>query len=204
MSNTEENTNVAAKQPDAPPAKEEAPVAASPSPPLPPIVPPLQIPAPADPKPSLHPPVKRKEDKRARGKRPSTAQADTYQLRNAFNQAVAKLSGKDTMKVGMQEARSLVEKNVSPKALRIFLSSLSDTERGTNPSGKEAQVQLLGFVAEKFSLALLDPLDTPPSLLKSAARLCSIVHRYLKVSSSCLKRNHRKTLRRCILHVGRL
>jgi hypothetical protein len=49
-----------------------------------------------------------------------TKQAETYQLRNAFNASLAKLSSKETKQVAMNELKKMIDQNLNQNALRVF------------------------------------------------------------------------------------
>ena len=55
------------------------------------------------------------------------------ELRNKFQNALNKLSSIDTREVAMKEARTLIDRNTSMDALRIYLGSLSEHRKGRSP-----------------------------------------------------------------------
>lgn len=107
--------------------------------------------------------------------------AQLYELRNSFRISLTKLTKNDTREIALKELKNLISSNVTQPALRIFLSSLVEANKPINVSGKEAQVQLLGELAEKFQENLIDPLDKPPTIIKTVIRVSEAIRQYLKV-----------------------
>eukprot|EP00826_Nyctotherus_ovalis_P031279 TRINITY_DN24977_c0_g1_i1.p1 TRINITY_DN24977_c0_g1~~TRINITY_DN24977_c0_g1_i1.p1 ORF type:complete len:135 (-),score=26.74 TRINITY_DN24977_c0_g1_i1:36-440(-) len=112
-----------------PPAKEESP----------------QPPVNNQPKQVHLPPNKMKTSK------PWTKQAETYQLRNAFNASLAKLTSKETTEVGMGELKKIVAQNLDQKSLRVFLGALSNLDKNTSATAKEGQLEVLCLIVESVS-----------------------------------------------------
>ena len=108
-------------------------------------------------------------------------QAKLNAIRNSFHASLAKLIDGSTREIGMQELQRIILENVTSPALRVFLGLIADGAKHVNTSGKELYVLLIGYIAKAFKGDLLDPIDKPPSLLKSVARLCEIVRKYLTV-----------------------
>ena len=104
-------------------------------------------------------------------------------IRNGFHKSLAKLSETDTREVGMQELQRIIKDNATPTALRVYLGLLAEGYKQVSTNGKELQVLLLGYIAKVYKQALLDPLDKPPNLIKSVARVLEILHKYLHVST---------------------
>jgi len=109
-----------------------------------------------------------------------------YDLRNAFRKALSKLSNNETKDVAMKELQKYVEENVTPQALRIFLSALTEQNKPIGISGKEYQVLLLGFIASVFKYELLDALDKPPNLTKTIIRITEAIYRNLTENATCI------------------
>jgi hypothetical protein len=106
-----------------------------------------------------------------------------YNTRIEFQTLLSKLSEYDTKNVAMNKIQDLISRHAQQQELRIFLSSLCEDNKPYSVHGKEAQVCLLGFIAETYKETMMDPMDKPPSLLKTVMRVCDTIHRYLKVKS---------------------
>ena len=65
--------------------------------------------------------------------------------------------------------------------LRIMISLLSESKNFPSLSNKEIIILTIGAIAAKYKDKLLDPIDKPPSVLKSITKLNDIVFRFLKV-----------------------
>jgi hypothetical protein len=52
---------------------------------------------------------------------------------------------------------------------------LSEHKRPANYTSNEYEVLILGYIASIFKESLLDPIDKPPSLIKSAFRICELL-----------------------------
>lgn len=121
---------------------------------------------------------------KAKAKDKRVRQVEAHELRNEFNGFLAKLSAKETKSVALNELKRVVENSVDPAALRVFLSSLSNSDQTLNSTAKEGQLEILTFIIEKFKDELLDPLDNPPTLIKTVQRICAVVCKNLNDSST--------------------
>ena len=82
----------------------------------------------------------------------------------------------------MNECHLIIDNNLNSKCLRVFLGLLCERYKGISPSNKELLVLLFGYLAKAFKAQLLDPLDKPPTLLKTIVRVVEAVHFYLRVN----------------------
>lgn len=103
-----------------------------------------------------------------------------YELRNSFQISIAKLNDSHTKDIGYKEILNLIIKFKSSKALRIIISLLSIQTDNSSLLAKESQVMLIGVLSQVYKSDLIDPLDSPPSLLKTLERLMKIIHLYMK------------------------
>ena len=106
------------------------------------------------------------------------------QLRLSFKASLAKLTEVSTKEIGMLELQKLINDNLTSQALRVYLGLIAEGYKNVNTNGKELYVLVLGYLAKAYKEDLLDPLDKPPSLLKTVTRMCEIVHRYLTENST--------------------
>jgi hypothetical protein len=102
-------------------------------------------------------------------------------LRQDFHRSLAKLTETDTREVGLQELQRIIRENATPAALRVYLGLLTEGHKQISTNGKELQVLVLGYIAKIYQRNLLDPLDKPPNLIKSIARVIEIIHKYMHV-----------------------
>lgn len=108
-------------------------------------------------------------------------QSRLNEIRMSFHVSLAKLGDNSTKEVGMQELQRIISENATQSALRIFVGLITEGQKHINTTGKELYVLLIGYIAKAYRENLLDPIDRPPSRLKSIARLCEIVQKYLSV-----------------------
>lgn len=88
----------------------------------------------------------------------------------------------------MKQLKKIIDDNVSPRSLRIFLGLLCEKHKVANTSNKELIVLLFGHIASVFKTDMLDPLDKPPNLVKTVVRMCDEISTYLKENSSMIHR----------------
>jgi len=128
--------------------------------------------------------------KLSKPKKDTEKQAETYKLRNDFNNSLAKLRSKETKNVGINECHKFIDSNITPNGLRIFISSISNVDNKVlNQTAKEGQLEILAYVITSFKEKLLDPLDNPPNLLKTMARITGLINKYLKENSQQIHEN---------------
>jgi len=96
--------------------------------------------------------------------------------------AVKKLCSSDTKEIGAQELQSLIRENNTPETLRSCIELLESGINEPDKLIKDSYILLLGYVAKAYKSKLLDPIDIVPSLLKTVARVCELIKRYLIVS----------------------
>ena len=97
----------------------------------------------------------------------------------------------------MKELILLLESHKdSGPALRLFISCLSTPRPVANDQEKEMTVLLVAELARVFGTALLDPLDSPPCIYKSALRLVEVVHQYFKTESLGVQKSCSRSLLR--------
>ena len=107
-----------------------------------------------------------------------------FQIRKTFQVSLNKLSSNDTKEIGYQECKRVIDFNTDPACLRIYLSLLCERHKNSTTSNKELQILLFGHLARVYRGNLLDPLDKPPSLLKTVVRVCENIHSFLKENST--------------------
>ncbi len=108
-------------------------------------------------------------------------ETSNYELRKTFQTALSKLYTIETKTLALNELKTIIMNNLSPKNLRIFLSSLSEYKKVDNPNTQEIEVFLLGFISSQFKEDLIDPLDKVPTLLKTCFRIIETIQTYFKV-----------------------
>jgi len=106
---------------------------------------------------------------------------NNYELRRVFQTALSKLYTIETKELALNELKTIIMNNITPRNLRIFLSSLSEYKKVDNPNTQEIEVFLLGFLASQYKEEMIDPLDKSPSLLKTCFRVIEAIHTYFKV-----------------------
>ncbi|KRX01077.1 Armadillo-type fold [Pseudocohnilembus persalinus] len=117
---------------------------------------------------------------------------ETSVLRQKFQLFLGKLTQTDTKDIALRELQSLILNNQEPQHLRTFLSVLAQHKRPLNYTSNEQEVLVIGYICSVFKDNLLDPLDQPPSLPKSAFRVTELLKKYFKdpnvnVQNACAK-----------------
>lgn len=93
----------------------------------------------------------------------------------------------------MIQIHKLISDYCNSETLRIYLSVLKGLKRTvTNSSTKEHEVLVIAYICEKYGTDLLDPIDKPPSLMKTAFRIVELLHTYfndpsLTVQEACAR-----------------
>jgi|JI10StandDraft_1071094.scaffolds.fasta_scaffold1379113_1 hypothetical protein len=98
--------------------------------------------------------------------------------------AINKINESETKAIGFQEAKTLIENNIDRPSLRVFLSVLTEKYKSRASQNKELQVLLFGHIAKFYRTNMVDPIDKPASLLKTAIRVCENIHFFLKEDST--------------------
>lgn len=107
---------------------------------------------------------------------------------------MSKLSNNDTKAVGMNECQKIISDYTESQHLRLYLSQLCvQTNTLKISRNKELQVLLLGHIANTFKNSMLDPIDKPPSLFKSIARVLDQICNHMKENSSLVQQACGKT-----------
>lgn len=109
-----------------------------------------------------------------------------YELRNTFQKSLAKLNNNDTKEVGYKELVSIISKFNNSQSLRVFISLISISHKNCTIAAKELQVMLIGVIAQVFQENLQDPLDKPPSIIKTIDRLIRVIHSFMKENSDII------------------
>ncbi|CDW90985.1 UNKNOWN [Stylonychia lemnae] len=110
-------------------------------------------------------------------------------LRNEFQIQLGKVYENHTRKEGVQACFRIIQRNNdNPSALRVILAALCDRSTLAANPDKKAQglmfhVQMFGFVAKCFKTELKDPLDKPPSVVKSVIRIQDAIYAFFKENS---------------------
>lgn len=70
----------------------------------------------------------------------------------------------------------MILNHFSPEYLRIWISSLSEYHtRPSNFSSSETEILLIGYISSVYRDKLLDPVDKPPSVVKTSYKLCEMI-----------------------------
>lgn len=98
------------------------------------------------------------------------------ELRNEFLLHLAKVYVNETKKDGVIACHRLIQRNCdNPQALRIVMGALCDkstqAQNEKKPQGLMYHVQMFGYLAKCFKIDLKDPLDKPPSMIKTIQRI---------------------------------
>ena len=108
-------------------------------------------------------------------------------IENKFQICLTKLNDISTRKIALNDIRNLISQNVSnPKSLRHFISALKITNKSNHLSHNaiESQASIYGILSEEYKQQLYDPLDKPPNLIKTIARLLSQLREgYLSINN---------------------
>lgn len=93
----------------------------------------------------------------------------------------------------MNQLQKLINDYCNADTLRIYLSILKGLKRTvTNSATKEHEVLVIAYLCEKYKTNLIDPIDKPPSLIKTAFRVVELIHSYfndvsLTVQEACAR-----------------
>ena len=79
-----------------------------------------------------------------------------HQLRQDFQHALNKLNDLNTRDVGSNEAKRIIDRNVSEGALKVFLSSLGEVAKMKSPGARAQDVLLVGYLAQVYGERLLE------------------------------------------------
>eukprot|EP00340_Litonotus_pictus_P002453 CAMPEP_0170519710 /NCGR_PEP_ID=MMETSP0209-20121228/5023_1 /TAXON_ID=665100 ORGANISM="Litonotus pictus, Strain P1" /NCGR_SAMPLE_ID=MMETSP0209 /ASSEMBLY_ACC=CAM_ASM_000301 /LENGTH=1049 /DNA_ID=CAMNT_0010805661 /DNA_START=45 /DNA_END=3194 /DNA_ORIENTATION=+ len=109
-----------------------------------------------------------------------------YELRNSFQKSLAKLNNRDTKEVGYKELVSIITKFNNSQSLRVFIGLISISHKNCSLAAKELQVMLIGVIAQVFQENLQDPLDKPPSIIKTVDRLIRVIQGFMKENSDVI------------------
>lgn len=108
---------------------------------------------------------------------PKEAKESVTELRNEFMMNLAKVYDNDTKKDGVLGCHRIITRHSeNPAALRVILGALCDrSSQAANsdkkPHGLMFHAQMFGYLAKCFKTELKDPLDKPPSLIKTIQRI---------------------------------
>ena len=95
------------------------------------------------------------------------------ELRTQFINYLEKLTDNNTREIGNKGLKQLIlDNNNSYQALRIFLNSLMNFNTDSLKA-KEILILLFGYIGQVYENNLLDPMDSPPSLIHSINRIVS-------------------------------
>ena len=113
------------------------------------------------------------------------------ELRKQFINLLEKLTDNNTREIGNKGLKQLIlDNNNSYHALRIFLNSLMNFNTD-NLKAKEIIILLFGYIAQIYENNLLDPIDSPPSLIHSINRIVS------HIRNKHMKSNNYAILKSC-------
>jgi hypothetical protein len=107
---------------------------------------------------------------------------------------LAKVYENDTKKDGVLGCHRIIQRNCdNPAVLRVVLGALCD--RGSQlanadkkPHGLMFHAQMFGYLAKCFKTDLKDPLDKPPSLIKTIQRIQDTIYTFFKENSKLVWR----------------
>ena len=106
-------------------------------------------------------------------KKKKEVDSKNLELRKQFINLLEKLTDNNTREIGNKGLKQLIlDNNNSYHALRIFLNSLMNFNT-ENLKAKEMNILLFGYIAQIYENNLLDPIDSPPSLIHSINRIVS-------------------------------
>lgn len=104
-------------------------------------------------------------------------------LRVEFQSELPKLNDNNTRAQAFTQIKKIISSNTSKEALRIYINSLTSYYTSCSLQGKELIIIAYGYLANIYRDGFLDPLDKPPSIIKTLNRLLS------HIRSICLKDN---------------
>ena len=123
-----------------------------------------------------------------------------YQIRGEFQKGLAKLNDEHTKALGFREVQNIILEHRSRKWLRLYLSLLCDKIMKTN---RTEVILLFGFLAQIYQNNLIDPLEQPPSLIKTVIKIWEEIYSYLKKNVNLVEEACSKSLieifKHCIL-----
>ena len=124
-------------------------------------------------------------------KKKKEVNSKNLELRKQFINLLEKLTDNNTREIGNKGLKQLIlDNNNSYHALRIFLNSLMNFNTD-NLKAKEIIILLFGYIAQIYENNLLDPIDSPPSLIHSINRIVS------HIRNKHMKSNNYAILKSC-------
>ena len=124
-------------------------------------------------------------------KKKKEVDSKNLELRKQFINLLEKLTDNNTREIGNKGLKQLIlDNNNSYHALRIFLNSLMNFNT-ENLKAKEMIILLFGYIAQIYKNNLLDPIDSPPSLIHSINRIVS------HIRNKHMKSNNYAILKSC-------
>ena len=124
-------------------------------------------------------------------KKKKEVDSKNLELRKQFINLLEKLTDNNTREIGNKGLKQLIlDNNNSYHALRIFLNSLMNFNT-ENLKAKEMIILLFGYIAQIYENNLLDPIDSPPSLIHSINRIVS------HIRNKHMKSNNYAILKSC-------
>ena len=124
-------------------------------------------------------------------KKKKEVNSKNLELRKQFINILEKLTDNNTREIGNKGLKQLIlDNNNSYHALRIFLNSLMNFNT-ENLKAKEMIILLFGYIAQIYKNNLLDPIDSPPSLIHSINRIVS------HIRNKHMKSNNYAILKSC-------
>lgn len=124
-------------------------------------------------------------------KKKKEVDSKNLELRKQFINLLEKLTDNNTREIGNKGLKQLIlDNNNSYHALRIFLNSLMNFNTD-NLKAKEIIILLFGYIAQIYENNLLDPIDSPPSLIHSINRIVS------HIRNKHMKSNNYAILKSC-------
>ena len=124
-------------------------------------------------------------------KKKKEVDSKNLELRKQFINLLEKLTDNNTREIGNKGLKQLIlDNNNSYHALRIFLNSLMNFNT-ENLKAKEIIILLFGYIAQIYENNLLDPIDSPPSLIHSINRIVS------HIRNKHMKSNNYAILKSC-------
>lgn len=87
----------------------------------------------------------------------------------------------------------MILKNRSPSNIRIWISVLTEMKKPIVAAGagmaQEMEILIIGYLSLLYKRQLIDPIDKPPSLIKTVFKLCEMIISYMKVILYKIYRN---------------
>ncbi len=91
------------------------------------------------------------------------------------------------MMKGIGELRKLIDNYREADHLRNYIAILKTLKPSPNSATKEHEILVISILAITFKTQLIDPVDKPPSLLKTVFRMVEVLHGYFSDRSATVQ-----------------